>query len=186
MAATPYNTWYDATYDEIFKMADWSKLDVDVPRKVACVFAWMPQTIMGVKHLGGRPKWVTYSPANVQAVLSQAADPFTTVMALDLSQTEIEAIETDVQHVLQLVFPLFGSVASSKYLHFSAPKLIPMWDRNIRISRGYEDTPQGFLSYMRQFKVELAVPANLASARSAYPANAVRGWDIVNMRNRDA
>ena len=53
MATAPYNTWYDATYDAILTMANWSVLEKDVPQKVACVFSWMPQTIMGIRHPGG-------------------------------------------------------------------------------------------------------------------------------------
>jgi hypothetical protein len=186
MAAAPYNTWYDATYDAIFTMADWSKLNADVPKKVACVYAWMPLTIMGVKHAGGMPKWATYSLPDVQVVLNQAADPFAALTQLDLIQTDIATIEAGLLNVLELVFPLFGSVAASKYLHFSAPRLIPMWDRSIRIAQRHGDSPQGFLSYVRQFKNELSVPENLLAAQRLYSDNSIRGWDIFNMRSRDA
>ena len=49
-----YNKWYLDTYDEILKMADWSRFDVEVSRKVVCIFSWMPQTIMGLKAKGGK------------------------------------------------------------------------------------------------------------------------------------
>ena len=186
MTAAPYNTWYDATYDAILTMADWSKLASDVPKKVTCIYAWMPQTIMNTKHQGGRPKWVTYSLSDAEQVLKQAEVSFADLAATqqDLTQFDISRVEPGLLRIFQLLFPLFGSVASSKYLHFSAPKLFPMWDRAIRIARGHRDTSQGFLDYMHQFKKELESQENLVEAQKAYPLNPVRGWDIVNMRNR--
>ena len=185
MATLPYNTWYDATYDSIREMANWPELNVDVSRKVTCVFAWMPQTIMGVKHTGGRPKWATFSLAEVQAAVDQAVVSFALLSSFELVNVELAEIKVNLLRVLELMFPPFGTVAASKYLHFSAPGLFPMWDRSIRIARGHQDCPQGFLDYMSQFKAELLVPANLEAARAAYPANPVRGWDVVNMRNRE-
>jgi hypothetical protein len=186
MSAAPYNTWYDATYDAILGMADWSRLDADVGRKIVCVYSWMPQTIMGIKHKGGRPKWASFSIADVQNTLSTASRPFSTLRTLELIATDIDKIETRLRRVLALTFPPLGSVVASKYLHFSAPKLIPMWDRAIRRARKHPDTPDGFISYMRQFHAELGVPKNLRAANAAYSANPIRGWDVLNMRGRDA
>ena len=186
MSAAPYNTWYDTTYDAIFTMADWSRLDADVPKKIVCVYSWMPQTIMGIKHTGGRPKWGSFSLADVQDALDQAANSFDGIKSLDLIGIDVKKVETSLLKVLKLIFPPFGSVVASKYLHFSAPRLIPMWDSKIRKARHHPDTPQGFISYVREFKAELAVPKNLRAAKAAYPLNLIRGWDIVNMRCRDA
>jgi hypothetical protein len=186
MASAPYNKWYDATYGEIATMASWSQLDVDVAKKVVCVYAWMPQTIMGIKHTGGRPKWATFSLARVQKAFTKAATTFDQIKQLELRAADLDEIETSLLRVLKLLFLPLGSVAASKYLHFSAPKLVPMWDRKIRLAQRHSDTPQGFISYMRQFKAELAVPRNLRAATRAYPANPIRGWDMVNMKRRDA
>lgn len=184
MSPAPYNTWYDSTYDAILTMADWSRLDVDVAKKMVCVYGWMPQTIMGIKHVGGRPKWANFAIADLQLALAQASKHFSGLHALDLRTTNIDKLEKRLHRVLQLLLPPLGSVVASKYLHFSAPKFLPMWDRAIRLGREHADTPQGFIDYVRQFKSELAIRKNLRAAMQAYPSNPVRGWDVVNMRRR--
>jgi hypothetical protein len=186
MAPAPYNTWYDSTYEAIFDMATWTVFHADVAKKVACIFAWMPQTIMGVKGRARIPKWASYSHREVCEVLESVSPQFTPLQKLSLLSTAIADIEGGLRPALEATFPLFGSVAASKYLHFSAPQLIPMWDRSIRLSRKHLDSADGFIEYIRLFQAELREPDNLQEARTAYPANPVRGWDIRNMRGRDA
>lgn len=186
MATAPYNAWYNDTYDSIFKMANWTTFSADVPKKVVCVYSWMPQTLMGVKHTGGRPKWASFSLNDVQAATRAVDSEFSEIHALTLREVNIDECDRHLRTVISALIQPFGVVAASKYLHFSAPKLFPMWDRSIRLARGHADTVDGFIEYMRAFKVDLLNPANMQAALAQYPANAVRGWDIVNMRNRDA
>jgi hypothetical protein len=60
-----------------------------------------------------------------------------------------------------------------------------MWDRQLRLKEGLDDTPNGYIEYMRRFKLRLAKPEKLRAALAAYPANAVRGLDVVCMENKD-
>jgi hypothetical protein len=186
MPTAPYNPWYDATYSAILGMARWEQFEADVPKKVACIFAWMPQTIMSVKHAGGAPRWVYFGPEEVARRFSQAAPIVATLRDLHLGQFVVAEHGAAVESILGILFPPFGSVAASKLLHFSIPKLFPMWDRRIRHRRGHPDSPAGYVAYMKQFRDEIANPANLELASAAYAANPVRGWDVVCMRGRDA
>lgn len=186
MATAPYNTWYDATYDAILTMANWSVLEEDVPQKVVCVFSWMPQTIMGISHPGGGRKWAAFDLTAVESRLKEASPLFTPLCDAHLQDATLVDEEQRLLKILGIMFSPFGSVAASKFLHFSVPRYFPMRDRSIRTQRRHPDTPAGFLAYMTAFRKELLEPKNQQSAIVAYPANAIRGWDIVNMRNRRA
>lgn len=186
MASVPYNTWYDETYDAIFEMADWEKLSADVPKKAVCIYSWMPHSLMGTRHVGGRPKWSCISLNDVETATRKASTDFFGVSTLILQEANIKDCEKYIRTILAALVPLFGTVATSKYLHFSAPRFFPMWDRKIRISRGHDDTVDGYIEYMHAFKAELEVPSNLQAALALYPKNPVRGWDMVNMRGRVA
>jgi hypothetical protein len=54
MKTPKYNNWYIDTYESILHVADWSRLERNVPEKMVCIFAWMPQTIMRINAGGGR------------------------------------------------------------------------------------------------------------------------------------
>lgn len=186
MASVPYNPWYDETYDAIFEMADWKELPADIPKKIVCIYSWMPHTLMGTKHVGGRRKWSCISLNDVETATRKVSEDFAEVSTLMLQEANIDVCENHICKIFTALIPLFGTVATSKYLHFSAPSFFPMWDRKIRISRGHDDTVDGYIEYMHAFKAELDISSNLQAALSLYPKNPVRGWDMVNMRGRVA
>ncbi|MDI2141293.1 MULTISPECIES: hypothetical protein [unclassified Pseudomonas] len=184
MASIPYNIWYDETYDAIFEMANWEELSADIPKKAVCIYSWMPHSLMSTRHVGGRPKWSCVSLNDVESATLKVSKDFSEVSTLTLQEANIKDCENIIHKILTALIPLFGTVATSKYLHFSAPKFFPMWDRNIRISRGHDDTVDGYIEYMQAFKEDLEVPSKLHAALTLYPENPVRGWDMANMRGR--
>jgi hypothetical protein len=181
----PYNPWYEATYEAICEMPHWHRLDQEVPMKMVCVFSWMPQTIMSVNHTGRVPKWTEFGLAAVESRLRQAAPLVADVRNLRLEEAVLAEREASLLALFQLLFLPLGSVAASKLLHFSVPRFFPMWDRGIRLGRGHKDNANGYFEYMAHFQHDLLHQENLEQAVAAYPANPVRGWDIVNMRRRD-
>jgi hypothetical protein len=183
-AVVAYNPWYSATYEHILEIAEWARLSADVEKKVVGVFSWMPQTIMSIKAAGGGFRFEQYNATAIAAAVLPFEQDFLRVRELVLTEFDIDANRELVGGVCNALFPIMGSVASSKYLHFSAPKLFPMWDRQIRHARHHQDTVDGFLAYIADFRSELEVEENLKAALQKYPGNPVRGWDIVGMENR--
>jgi len=179
-----YNPWYCATYEHILEIADWAHLSTDIEKKMVGVFSWMPQTIMAIKTTGRRFRYELYDPDAIANALHQHEDAFLHIRSQVLIEVNLEEHTPLIKAICNTLFPALGSVASSKYLHFSAPTLLPMWDRHIRVARGHEDTVDGFIAYIAEFKEELSDPQNLHAARERYPDNPVRGWDIIGMENR--
>ena len=178
-----YNPWYCDTYETILGMAAWSNLSEDIERKIVCIFSWMPRTIMSVPHPGKQFKCHCYSPQNLRDRLAPLQEEFNRIREQRLMDFDIARNRDILERLCEALFPVLGSVAASKFLHFSAPTLLPMWDSDIRKSRGHEDTAAGYIAYMTDFKDKLTVAENRNEALLKHP-NIVRGWDIVGMERR--
>ena len=179
-----YNPWYTISYEPILDIANWKDYCADTEKKIVAIFSWMPQTIMSVKHKGNKLKYEIYDNKALTAAVKSSRPAFEAVSHNQLLEFDIDENAHHLETLCEALFPILGSVASSKYFHFSAPCLFPMWDRQLRLKQGLDDTPNGYIEYMRRFKLQLAKPENSRAALAAYPANAVRGWDIVCMENR--
>lgn len=179
-----YNPWYIFSYEPMMDMANWQDFSADIEKKVVVIFSWMPQTIMAIKHKGDKRKYEIYDNKALADAVGHSVQAFTAVRGSLLLEFDLDSNTRYILTLCEALFPILGSVASSKYLHFSAPQLFPMWDRQLRLKEGLDDTALGYIEYMRRFKKELARRENLKAALAAYPANAVRGWDIVRMKNR--
>ena len=181
----PYNPWYSSTYETILDIANWGRLDAEVDRKIVAIFSWMPQTLMSIRHRGLRFKFEIYTKEHVTESLAPVAGQFGVLQESRLAEFDLCGSNREILvRACEVLFPILGTVAGSKYLHFSAPKLIPMWDRKIRLGAGCRDSVEGFMDYVRTFKAELGNECNLQEALREYPNNAVRGWDIVRMKGR--
>jgi hypothetical protein len=180
----PYNRWYTYTYDHIRRIADWSDLAADVEAKIIAVFSWMRQPIMSIKHSKDSVKHELFTPDSIRAALGNVRGEFDKIKNLELEDFDVHLHEKALEELCDALFPIFGSVAASKYLHFSAPRLLPMWDRKLRLSKGIEDSAFGYIRYMIEFKNELKIEKNHRAAVRQCAENAVRGWDIVCMKRR--
>lgn len=165
-------------------MAAWDRLSADVEKKVVGIFSWMPQTIMAIRAAGSGFRFEQYDAAVIAAAVRPFEQDFRQVRELIRAEFDIEANRILLARVYNALFPIMDSVASSKYLHFSAPTLLPMWDRQIRIAGHHNDSANGYLAYIADFKAKLEVEENHQAALQRYPGNPVRGWDIVGMENR--
>jgi len=170
----------------MMNMANWHDFCADIEKKVVVIFSWMPQTIMAIKHKGDKRKYEIYDNKALFSAVEKSVKSFEAVSGGLLLEFDIDSNSRHILALCETLFPILGSVASSKYLHFSAPHLFPMWDRQLRLKEGLDDTALGYIEYMRRFKKELAKPENLEAALAEYPTNAVRGWDIVRMKNRQS
>ena len=179
-----YNPWYTISYEPILNIANWHDFCADTEKKIIAIFSWMPQTIMSIKHKGNKFKYELYDNKALSEAVDRSRQAFDAVKNSRLLEFDIDGNAQHLQTLFGALFPILGSVASSKYFHFSAPCLFPMWDRQLRLKQGLDDTPNGYIEYMRRFKRQLADPENSKAALAAYPPNAVRGWDIVCMKNR--
>jgi hypothetical protein len=179
-----YNPWYIISYETILDMANWKDFCADTEKKIVAIFAWMPQTIMSIKHKGNKLKYEIYDNKALAVAVKNSSPSFEAISRYQLLEFDIDENARHLETLCKALFPNLGSVASSKCFHFSAPRLLPMWDRQLRLKQGLDDTPYGYIEYIRRFKLQLAKPENSSAALAAYPANAVRGWDIVCMENR--
>lgn len=179
-----YNPWYMDTYEPILDMANWHNFSADVTKKMVAIFSWMPQTIMAVKHQGNRYKYQVYKVASLIKALQACAEAFENIRNMYLLGEDLRNSENTVIEICSGLFPIMGSVAASKYLHFSAPRFFPMWDSQIRSKGHFKDNPRGYFQYMQSFKSVLQVPENLVRAEEKYSNNPIRGWDIVCMEAR--
>src|SRR5271155_5588168 len=136
----PYNRWYTYTYNHILQMANWSDLAADVETKVIAIFSWMRQPIMSIKHSKDSVKHELITPDLIRAALGGVSDEFDKIKDLELKDFDVQRHEKILKDLCDALFPIFGSVAASKYLHFSAPRFLPMWDRTLRVSKGLEDS----------------------------------------------
>ena len=169
-------------------MANWQNLTADLEAKVVCVFCWMPQAIMNVKHSGkdkgSLQKSDLFGVQEAYAHVEAAAPYFETVKTMELLSVDLQDIINEIVGSCEPVFALFGSAAGSKFLHFSSARLFPVWDSTLRKEARLSDSPQGYFQYMELFQRELRNPLNLSHALKEYPGNPVRGWDIHRMRYR--
>lgn len=186
-----YNRWYTYTYEPILRIADWSELSADVEKKVVAIFSWMPRTIMNISHTdkehpGRKYKCEVFALQSVLEKLVQVSDDFNAIKKCELMKFDFDLPEhtAELKRLCEALFDIFGSVAASKYLHFSAPKLIPMWDLELRKGKGFKDSPDGFIRYMSWFKDQLEDDDNYRAALQRYPDNVIRGWDIICMERR--
>jgi hypothetical protein len=122
---TQYNQWYVATYEAILSMANWQDFTADLERKVVCIFSWMPQAIMNVNHSGSSKKGDQRRKSEVFDVLQaaecvrKAASHLEKAREKELLSVNLEEIKGEVLGVCAPLFCLLGSVAGSKFLHFS-------------------------------------------------------------------
>ena len=181
-----YNQWYPATYDKIFSMASWQDFTADVERKVVCVFSWMPQTIMNVRHPGKRKKSELFGVGDACEHVRAASLHFERVKNMELASVNLQDIRSDIIGSSEPIFALFGPSAGSKFLHFAAPRLFPMWESSLRKEAKLSKGSSGeYFQYMQLFQRELRDPQNIHDALTEYPGNPVRGWDIRRMKQRE-
>ena len=180
-----YNPWYTISYEPILDIANWKDYCADTEKKIVAIFSWMPLTIMSIKAKGNKRKYEIYDNKALTVAVKRSRSAFEAVRYNQLLEFDIDKNAHHLKTLCEALFPILGSVAGSKYFHFSAPCLFPMWDRQLRLKEGLDDTPRGYIEYMRRFKTALAKPEKLRAALAAYPANAVRGLDIVFMENKD-
>ena len=126
-----YNQWYVATYEVILSMANWPDFTADLERKLVCIFSWMPQAIMNVNHSGSTKKGNLKRKSDLFGV-QQAADGvrkgasyLKTARDRELASVNLQEIKGEVLGVCAPIFDCLGSVAGSKFLHFSRPHLFP-------------------------------------------------------------
>jgi hypothetical protein len=179
-----YNTWYSDTYEEILDIAEWSVFENNIERKMVSVFSWMPTVIMGIKHSKDERKYDLYALKDMTKATQECKKFFEEIKTERLLDVDLVKIEENIINIVERLYPILGTVAASKYLHFSAPCLFPMWDSKIRGSRNLADSPEGYYKYMNEIKKELKDKKNYSQALSKYGANPIRGWDIVLMENR--
>ena len=180
------NPWYAFTYETILDLADWTTLDADVARKLVGIYSWMPQTIMKLKMPGNRFMCDAYSLQDVTNAAHQTVPNIEPVNNITLQDINLDETSEQIENIVAPMFGVLGSVAASKYFHFSRPYLFPMWDTTLRNEARLENSPAGFVQYMQLFQRELLTPENAGAAALRYPANLIRGWDIVRMERRNA
>lgn len=185
-SSMPYNPWYTATYQPILEMANWGILTADIEKKIIAVFSWMPQTVMSITHSRKphRCKWEIYSVEMLRSALDPVDAPFAKIAKKLLTEIDASQNRIVIENLYAALFPILGSVAASKYMHFSAPHLLPMWDETIREDGGYKNSVSGYFDYLSAFRNQLNVPKNYRKAIERCPDNAVRGWDMECMRRR--
>lgn len=152
-----YNHWYEVTYEPILQLAKWNEFNEDVPLKVVSIFSWMPQTIMSIKHSRNQLKHQIYDIEMLINALNIGKGNFYELKALDFLNVNLTEYQSRIEKIVDLLHPIIGTVATSKYLHFSAPKFFPMWDSLIRRSRKLSNNSNGYYQYMESFKKDLNV-----------------------------
>jgi hypothetical protein len=180
------NPWYAFTYEALLDLADWVTFDADVAKKIVGIYSWMPQTIMKLRMPGNRFMCDAYSLQHVTEAAVQTAPNLVAFNGVSLQDLNLEECSEEIESILAPLFGVLGSVAASKYFHFSRPFLFPMWDATLRKEAQLANSPMGFVQYMRLFQQELLIQENADAAALRYPANLIRGWDIVRMANRNA
>ena len=179
-----YNKWYLDTYDVIFKMADWSRFDAEIPRKVICIFAWMPQTIMGLKDKGGKKLWESVSEEKMHSLISGLT------LSFEITKSEtFLSYGTVTEQIKKLYYGLstgLRSTATTKYLHFSHPNLFPMWDSEIKKQLNLKDSPEDYVKLIEIYNSKYSDQNLRGEILKEYPPNFVRAYDIYLMKNRNA
>jgi hypothetical protein len=179
-----YNPWYTDTYEPILNIANWDSFADDAPKKMVAIFSWMPQTIMSIRHPGKQFKYQLFELKSLIDALKKSENNFDLLKFSTLLSVDITLHQNKIEELFSALFHIMGAVATSKYLHFSAPRLFPMWDRQIRVKGGFSEDSSGYFAYMSKFKSDLQIESNLEKAKQKYPANPIRGWDIVSMESR--
>ena len=139
---------------------------------------------MSIRHSKGSVKHELFSPESIRTALRSVNGGFDKIKNCELKDFDVSLHQKVLEELCHALFPLLGSVAASKYLHFSAPRLLPMWDRKLRQSKGFEDSASGYIRYMIEFKNDLNIDENHRAAVAHCADNVVRGWDIVCMGRR--
>ena len=129
------NPWYTISYEPILDIANWQDYSADTEKKVVAIFSWMPQTIMSIKHKGNKLKYEIYDNKALANAVERSRQAFEAVRHNLLLEFDLENNVQYLRTLCEALFPILGSVASSKYLHFSNPCLFPMWDRQLRLVR---------------------------------------------------
>ena len=179
-----YNQWYSATYDKILCFCDWGRLDADVEMKVLCVFGWMPLAIMNVTDSGKgrerRTKAAIHHPEALRADLGELAQTGEFFRGRNLDDTDLQdpTLKAQVVGLCGPVFKALGSVAGSKFLHFSYPSFFIMWDRRLRANEKLKDSTEGYLEYLKKAQAALQSQEIRREAEKRYTANPVRGLDV--------
>jgi len=179
-----YNKWYLDTYEVIFRMADWSRFDAEIPQKMICMFAWMPQTIMGLKAEGGKKLWELVSLEKVQSLLSSLALSFE-VTKPETFRSHFRVTE-QIKNLYSGLSTVLRSTGATKYLHFSHPNLFPMWDNEIKKQLVLKGSPEDYVKLIHIYNSEYSDQNRRTEILKEYPANFVRAYDIYLMKNRNA
>ncbi len=180
MKTAKYNNWYIDTYESILHMADWSRFESNVPEKIVCIFAWMPQTIMGINAGGGRKLWEEVSYHRVQEVVADLSDTFEKTKQTDFPS--FEPVIPSITILYEGLSSILKPTASSKYLHFSHPRLFPMWDNRIRKYFGLVDSAQGYIGLLKKYSEAFHNPVEREETLSHCPSNFVRAYDVYLMK----
>ena len=168
-----YNPWYTLTYEKILEAVKWHDLLVDLDLKIALVFSWMPMVIM--HHRENR------THAEIEAVLDGANSRFVGLPMADLWEIQHLSPHRDaIVSAFDGLRECLGGVAASKFLHFSRPRFFPMYDRRIAGIKSGDD----YFRFIVHVRDKLRVRKNQEIAKTKYPANLLRGWDIHLMQTR--
>jgi hypothetical protein len=139
---------------------------------------------MTIKHSGGWYKYECYTPLKLRTTLRPQEQTFKAIREQELLAFDVQSNNETLEGLCAALFPALGPVAASKFLHFSAPALLPMWDSKLRRAAGYKNSAAGYIAYMTAFQQPLTVKGNREAAKRSYATNIVRAWDIVCMKRR--
>ena len=182
-----YNQWYNYTYEEILNIAQWNNFDIDIEKKIVCIFSWMPCAIMNISHSGKGENKVTKAQkydlkTTKEKIISvkSSADYFS---GKKLIETDIkkESVKSEIIKLSEPLVEILGTVGASKFLHFSFPLFFIMWDRKIRTHFKLPDDNIGYYSYLLNTIEELKKPEIVKIANEKYSKNLLRGLDIYRM-----
>lgn len=168
-----YNQWYSHTYELILETPNWSVISRDVSLKLALIFSWMPHVIMRSHQNVGKDQ-VTRILQDAQVHL--ASLPTTALWKLK----NLDRYTRQISVLFDALRQFLGPVATSKFLHFCKPRLLPMFDSSMATITNGEQ----YVSFVRKTHAELQKPRNQKKAADHYKGNLLRGWDIYQMERR--
>jgi len=190
MGIATYNVWYSATYERIFDMANWSEFSSDLDKKIVCVFAWMPQAIMNIHHSGKGKNLVTkasiYDPIKVYQVFEELKSVAKYFKDKNLTDTDLDdsLVKNRICKLCNPLFSILGSVATSKFLHFSYPYFFIMWDNSLRKKKQCKNSQDGYWEYLKKAQKALKNKRIIKLAKKEYKFNPVRGLDVYWMKTK--
>lgn len=183
-----YNRWYSETYETILEdMCKWNEFSADLKKKIVCIFAWMPQTIMNVTHSGKgeerETKATVYSLDTVEKEMEKLGEVSGFFKEKHLINTDLDShsVKERIESLCKPIFEIFGPSAGSKLLHFSYPSFFIMWDSDLRKDQGCDNSPSGYLEYLKKAKAALKNERTIKAAKNEH-SNLIRGLDVYWMK----